>query len=58
METTGGYASLYKRKNKKTIKAYTTWLEQVLLIVLNMKTNSVVKYKHQLNFIDAKCTVH
>ena len=45
-------------KIKDTTESYTTWLEQILFTVINMKTNSVVYQKHQLNYIDAKFTVH
>ena len=41
-----------------TTDLLTTWLYKTLLTVINMQTNSVVRIKHPLKFIDAKPTLH
>ena len=41
-----------------TTEAFTTWLGKALLIIINMKTNGVVKQKHQQKYIDVKYTLH
>ena len=43
---------------KGTNEAYTTWLDQAFLKVINMKTNGVVQQKHKLNYIHSKYTVN
>ena len=43
---------------KDTTEALTAWLEQVLSIVIRMKTNGVAHHNHQLKYIDEKYIVH
>ena len=41
-----------------TIEAYTTWLDQALLKLTNMKTNGDVHRKHLMNNMDTKYELH
>ena len=38
---------------KGTTEAFTTWLEQYFLTLINLKTNGAVHQKHQKKSIDA-----
>ena len=53
-KTTGGYASWINGKTNDKPEEYTTWLEEVLLTIINMKANGFVQQKNNLNYIDAK----
>ena len=43
---------------KDTTEAFTAWLEQVLLTVINMKTNGAMQQKHKQNYTYENSVVH
>ena len=46
------------KRMKELTGAYTIWLDQDLLTVINTETNGVVHQRHQLNYIDAKYKIN